>query len=230
MTEAEWLAETEPTPMLEFLRGRASDRQSRHIMVHFAHQSLAWYHDEATRAVIAILDRYADGDIAGEGLHDALLPFAALCRVLAYKGYPWSVQNAVRLLPAHIESAALWLIRPFIPEGITVSSLSDLNDLVLPPIDGRIISYFRWVVCETLRDVVGAPIFRPITFSPAWLTHTAVGLAQAMYATREFGAMPTLADALQNAGCEDADILAHCRGDGPHVRGCWVIDGVLGKG
>ena len=46
---------------------------------------------------------------------------------------------------------------------------------------------------------------------------------------REFGAMPILADALQDAGCDSDDILDHCRGDGPHVRGCWVVDLVLGK-
>ena len=41
--------------------------------------------------------------------------------------------------------------------------------------------------------------------------------------------LPILADALQDAGCEDADILGHCRSGGPHVRGCWVVDLVLGK-
>jgi hypothetical protein len=50
-----------------------------------------------------------------------------------------------------------------------------------------------------------------------------------MYETREFAAMPILADALQDAGCENADILTHCRGDGSHVRGCWVVDLLLGK-
>jgi hypothetical protein len=50
-----------------------------------------------------------------------------------------------------------------------------------------------------------------------------------MYDSRDFAAMPILADALQDAGCDHADILAHCRGDGPHVRGCWVVDLALGK-
>ena len=52
-----------------------------------------------------------------------------------------------------------------------------------------------------------------------------------MYEARDFGAMPILADALQDAGCEDAAILDHCRdANGVHVRGCWVVDLVLGKG
>ena len=50
-----------------------------------------------------------------------------------------------------------------------------------------------------------------------------------MYESRDFTAMPILADALQDAGCEHAEILDHCRGPGPHVRGCWVVDHVLGK-
>jgi hypothetical protein len=78
-----------------------------------------------------------------------------------------------------------------------------------------------------LADVFGpAPA---LTFSPAWRTDTAVLLARQMYEAREFGALPILADALQDAGCDDEQILGHCRGAGLHVRGCWVVDLVLGK-
>ncbi|QEL15603.1 hypothetical protein [Limnoglobus roseus] len=80
-----------------------------------------------------------------------------------------------------------------------------------------------------LRDVFGNP-FRTVNFDPAWLTPTAVGLAEAIYADRAFDRLPILADSLQDAGCEDEAILGHCRGDGVHVRGCWVLDGVLGNG
>jgi hypothetical protein len=80
-----------------------------------------------------------------------------------------------------------------------------------------------------LRDIFGNP-FRPVTFSPAWRTDTALSLARQMYESRDFGAMPILADALQDAGCDNTDILNHCRdGSGAHVRGCWVVDLVLGK-
>jgi hypothetical protein len=79
------------------------------------------------------------------------------------------------------------------------------------------------------RDIFGNP-FRPVAFEPDWRTGTVVSLARGMYDSRDFSPMPILADALQDAGCEHADILAHCRGDGPHVRGCWVVDLVLGKG
>jgi hypothetical protein len=64
----------------------------------------------------------------------------------------------------------------------------------------------------------------------SWCTDTAVALARQMYESRDFSAMPILADALQDAGCEDEHTLNHCRGaSAVHVRGCWVVDLVLGK-
>jgi hypothetical protein len=88
---------------------------------------------------------------------------------------------------------------------------------------------FVAVQCRILRDIFGNP-FRPAAFSPAWSTDTAVALARQMYDDREFGAMPILADALQDAGCDSENILSHCRDASQvHVRGCWVVDLVLGK-
>jgi hypothetical protein len=79
-----------------------------------------------------------------------------------------------------------------------------------------------------IRDIFGNP-FRPVMFDPNWRTSTVATLARQMYESRDFSPMPVLADALQDAGCDHPDILAHCRGAGPHARGCWVVDGVLGK-
>ncbi len=81
---------------------------------------------------------------------------------------------------------------------------------------------------KLLRDIFGNP-FRPVAFDPAWRTDHTVGVATKMYDERNFDAMPILADALQDAGCDDEDILQHCREPGDHVRGCWVVDLVLGK-
>jgi hypothetical protein len=72
-------------------------------------------------------------------------------------------------------------------------------------------------------------IFQEGPIPAEWRTDTAVSLARQMYESREFGAMPILADALQDAGCDNPDILDHCRNPGEHVRGCWVCDLVLGK-
>ena len=80
-----------------------------------------------------------------------------------------------------------------------------------------------------IRDIFGNP-FRPATFDAAWRTSTAVALARGMYESRDFGATPILADALQDAGCDSEDVLNHCRSaSATHVRGCWVVDVVLGK-
>jgi hypothetical protein len=84
------------------------------------------------------------------------------------------------------------------------------------------------VHADLLREIFGNAL-RPVTFSPEWRTDTAVALARVMHDSRDFGALPILAGALQDAGCDDERILDHCRGPGPHVRGCWVADLVLGK-
>jgi hypothetical protein len=83
-------------------------------------------------------------------------------------------------------------------------------------------------ICGLIREVFGNPL-RLVTFEPCWRSGNAVALAHTMYDERDFAAMPILADALQDAGCEVPAILDHCRSPGPHVRGCWVVDLVLGK-
>lgn len=110
-------------------------------------------------------------------------------------------------------------------------------------------------LASLLRDIIGNP-FRPMTpirppdppwltpivlaatgpwthhldswFKPEWITPVTVAIAQQMYESRDFSAMPILADALQEAGCASANVLDHCHSPGPHVRGCWVVDLVLG--
>ncbi len=84
------------------------------------------------------------------------------------------------------------------------------------------------VTGSIVRDIFGNP-FRPVTIDPRWLTATVIDLADAIYADRAFDRMPILADALMDAGCDSEEIIAHCRGDAPHVRGCWAVDLVLGK-
>jgi hypothetical protein len=79
-----------------------------------------------------------------------------------------------------------------------------------------------------IRCILGNP-FRPVALESTWRTSTVVALAQGIYDERAFDRMPILADALQDAGCDNDDVLTHCRGPGPHARGCWVVDLVLGK-
>ena len=77
-------------------------------------------------------------------------------------------------------------------------------------------------------DIFGNP-FRPPKFNPTWRTSTVLALAQAIYDERTFDRLPDLAEALAEGGCDNEEILSHLRGLGPHVRGCWAVDLILGK-
>jgi hypothetical protein len=91
--------------------------------------------------------------------------------------------------------------------------------------------------CKLFRDLFNP--FRPVSLAPAiltWQDATVVRLVQAAYDERQMpegtldnGRLAVLADALEEAGCTDQDILGHCRSGGEHVRGCWVVDLLLGK-
>ncbi len=82
---------------------------------------------------------------------------------------------------------------------------------------------------KRLLDDLFGNVFQPVRFDPSWRTPTAVALVLAAYRERRWEDLPVLADALEEAGCADAELLAHLRGPGPHVRGCWAVDLVLGK-
>lgn len=79
-----------------------------------------------------------------------------------------------------------------------------------------------------MRDLFGNP-FRTVVIEPEWLSPDVLGLARDMYYQHDFTWLPELAAALQAAGCEQEDILSHCRSQKPHVLGCWVVDLLLGK-
>ena len=84
---------------------------------------------------------------------------------------------------------------------------------------------------DLVRDIFGNP-FRPVAVDPAWLAWnggTVPAIAHRVYAERAFHDLPILADALEDAGCTNADLLSHCRGGGEHVRGCWAVDLLLGR-
>jgi hypothetical protein len=90
----------------------------------------------------------------------------------------------------------------------------------------------RRQLADLLREVAGNP-FRPVALRHLWRVWeggTVVKLARAIYDGRRFEDLPVLGDALEDAGCADEAVLAHCRGPGEHVRGCWLLDGLLGQG
>lgn len=93
----------------------------------------------------------------------------------------------------------------------------------------------RALCVQRVRCVFGDP-FRPVRLSPAWKTPPVRSIAQAAYEERilpqghlDPARLAVLADALEDAGCSDPDLLGHLGGPGPHVRGCWAVDLVLDK-
>jgi hypothetical protein len=84
--------------------------------------------------------------------------------------------------------------------------------------------------CVLLRDIVGPFPFRDVFFCSSWRSSTARAIAQSIYVDPADHRHPILADALEEAGCTNADILSHCRQPGKHVKGCWVVDLLLHKG
>jgi hypothetical protein len=88
-------------------------------------------------------------------------------------------------------------------------------------------TYGRLIVA-VCHDLLPNP-FVPVAWNPEWLTSTVRDMATHIYASRDFAAMPILADALQDAGCDHQLVAEHCRSAKPHTRGCWVVDAILGK-
>ena len=90
----------------------------------------------------------------------------------------------------------------------------------------------RQAACDLIRCVTANPFRTAPAVDSAWFTWnggTMQRLAQGIYDLRVFDRLPLLADALEDAGCTDADLLGHLRGPGPHVRGCWALDLILAK-
>ena len=212
MDEAEWLACKDPTPMLGFLCGRASERKLRLFACACCRK--VWHHmtSDRSRHAVGAAERFADGECDTVVLQRAQRAANAVCNSYRYRDgdVAWSQAPAA-------SSAALVDART-----AAVRSSSEIRWPAGKGSTGQV---------RLLRDIIGNP-FRPIPVDLSWLAWndgTVVRLAQAIYDERAFDRLPVLADALEEAGCHDADILAHCRQPGEHVRGCWVVDPILGK-
>ncbi len=222
-TEREWL--TAKTPLrLWYCRRARDDRKRRLVGCACARRVLPVLGNDP-RAVAAVdaVERYVDCPAAGRADHwPAVL--AARKALRAWESGLWPVGTSPRAFDA---LGALF--------DVTARESSRVDHLFENAARARRGEPRTAGLTETpiqaaiVRDIFGNP-FRPVAFSPAWRTDTAIALARTMYESREFSALPILADALQDAGCDSDDVLSHCRDPQPlHVRGCWVVDLVLRK-
>jgi hypothetical protein len=216
MTEAKWLASGYHSAMLDFLRTNGVDghRKYRLLLVAYCRAFLPMLlADEATRRVVEAAEAYADGTI--ERVELARTKRAALKAVERQPRLDLAVRGVTHGLP--IREAVefpFFCIRPW---------RTGNHNRPTPAQQRRL--------CQLIRDIFGNP-FRPATADPDWLKWnggTVPKLAQAIYDERRFADLPILADALEEAGCVNADLLDHCRRPGEHVRGCWAVDLLLGK-
>jgi hypothetical protein len=214
MTEVEWLTCEDPALMFAHLGAAASERKLRLLAVACVGGCVS---DVCTRA-LALAERFADGRASGEDLAAARAAAEADVRGARYD-----------LSDRHGEGAAAVDRAGCLAAGDSAAELIQAIDLAAErePIAP---AYFaeRRRQAPLVREVFGNP-FRPARVDRAWLTPTVVSLARTVDDERAFDRLPILADALEDAGCTDAAILGHCRGPGPHVRGCWVVDLILGK-
>jgi hypothetical protein len=218
MTEAEWLACEDPHPMLACLRelDRLSTRGWRLFAVACCRRLQTLIKDRRSLKAVDIAEGFATHSAAYEELDAAY--DAAFDVVASYLRKAERPQWSGPVPEGYAAHAACYAAHPD-------ESADDVAHYARQALGSDAECGVQVVV---LRDIFGNP-FRPVAADPGWRTSTVVALARQMYESRDFAPMPVLADALQDAGCDHPDVLDHCRGPGPHVRGCWVVDLILGK-
>jgi hypothetical protein len=223
VTEAEWQACTDLQRMLAYLNGKASDRKLRLFVVACCRQIWPLLTDVRSRRAVEAGERFADAKMGEEELsttlHDA--EAAAFTVNLSTDG----PLHAARF-PAYPKGAFSdhWKLRQAIQTAGGAAAEAAAKTI---PRKGA-----HQAEMDLARDLFGPLLFRPVTVDSAWLSWgggTVVKLAHSIYDNRRFEDMPVLGDALEEAGCDNREILAHCRGGSPHARGCWVLDMLLGK-
>jgi hypothetical protein len=258
MTEEEWLRSDDQLAMRICLEsvGTVSERKLRLFAVACCRRVEHRFLDPCQGQAVEVLERYADGQVSAEELelassaadqfdeghellseeredvlsetldaayHAARAVAQATCNDPPGEDYPTYFHRVYDTIMHVVDAATVAAIEAGRMAGKTYPDVfTHLADRTIGQ-DAE-----KQALAALLRDIVGNP-FRPVAVESGWLTSTVTELARGIYEGRAFDRLPILADALQDAGCDEAEILGHCRGPGPHVRGCWVVDLVLGK-
>lgn len=221
MTENDWLTCNDPAEMLKFLRGRITERKLRLFAIHtgrrWDEQNVRLQNRPEFRAALDLADRMAE-DICPEvevsRVRDALNRWSSTWAggQTNYTGF--NAATHFISTPVRFE-AALTVSTEWCRLAGTTPNTSVGTEALRQ--------------ARLLQEMFGNP-FRPVACDELWLTTDVLAMAKGIYQDRAFDRMPILADALQDAGCSTDSVLNHCRAEYyPHVRGCWVIDMLLGK-
>lgn len=252
MKEHGWLEADDPSLMLDTVNQKgASDRKLRLFTIGCCRRLWEYLDDEKGRPALEAAEQGADGGLYGHALWAALaldpVNYDELSTRIAERcGFKQEMARAVyKAVTRSMDvrgCAEAKGIAHLVAAIVGAQALGDRADDYLLcqlgkdvqledeefQIAGQAATTEQVAQVVLVHDIFGNP-FRPVSMLAEWRTDNARGLARQMYESRDFTAMPVLADALQDAGCADEQLLGHCRGPGPHVRGCWVVDLVLGK-
>jgi hypothetical protein len=231
MTEREWLTCNNPLAMLAFVRGMATDRKLRLFAVDICRRCWHLLADKPYRHTVEVAERFVErfadaNDLAH--VHAEVEPMA-MYGDADKLGPLWLAgffADAYGGALAYASSPAAPAVLAF---AVSMTDAQGGAELCVPW--ATALGVPTEVQTSVIRDVVHAP-YRAVYGRASWREWnrgTVKRLAEAIYEERAFDRLPILADALEEAGCDNADILNHCRQPAEHVRGCWVVDLILCK-
>ena len=233
MTEQEWIHCPGLYRMLEFLGNGITARKLRLFGCACCRRIWHLLSDQRSRDALEIAERFADGLATRQEMDEAYAPARMVVEdtlVFSDPDQPW-INNY--FAGYHAALAAMCLVSGDIASWeASTEATKGVRGAVQRKGNQDVVSMERYQQAVLLRDIAGNPFRALPTIDPAilaWKDGTVRRLAQVIYDERAFLDMPVLADALEEAGCQDSTILDHLRGPGPHVRGCGPLDLLLGK-
>lgn len=238
-----WRFGTDPEAMIRSIRAVGQDRRFRLYALACCHRLETLISDPRVRNALRFADEFVETGYRDEerrpGVEAAVAEACAealAVRESSLPAYPkrftealiaLNLHLAVRRLVGQSESARMAAdVSRHLAIAAAFRTAHDANQFGTTEWRPAALAPEAAAQANLLRDIFGDP-FEFIAFDPDWRSANVVGIAEGIYADRAFDRLPILADALQEAGCERPEILGHCRGNGPHVRGCWVVDHIL---